>query len=167
MTLTYRQALGVPGRSHCLLRRHRGPGPQLRPSADEPPGLRRGEGSEAAGAGAPGAGVIPRTSRTQLRFVASGCRSRRQIRGTDVPLSTAFGWWQVQGSNLGRLSRRFYREPAARVRHGRSPVGLLRWCSLADLDVSPWLRAASLARLVARVTWGRADGRQDKGESEA
>jgi len=111
--------------------------------------------------------VHPTTSRTQLRFVASGCRSRRQIRGTDVPLSTAFGWWQVQGSNLGRLSRRFYREPAARVRHGRSPVGLLRWCSLADLDVSPWLRAASLARLVARVTWGRADGRQDKGESEA
>src|SRR5215469_14936213 len=32
-----------------------------------------------------------------------------QARGAVAPLSWCFVWWQVQGSNLGRRSRRFYR----------------------------------------------------------
>jgi hypothetical protein len=40
---------------------------------------------------------------------ASSCTGREQARDTIAPLSWCFGWWQVQGSNLGRLSRRFYR----------------------------------------------------------
>jgi hypothetical protein len=51
----------------------------------------------------------PTTSRRRLHFVASGCMPRTRVRGTEVPPNSAFGWWQVQGSNLGRLSRRFYR----------------------------------------------------------
>ena len=53
--------------------------------------------------------VYPTTSRIQVPSVASGCMPQRRSRGTEVPLSSAFDWWQVQGSNLGRLSRRFYR----------------------------------------------------------
>src|SRR5215471_603294 len=37
---------------------------------------------------------------------ASGCIGREQARGAVASLSWCFGWWQVQGSNLGRLSRR-------------------------------------------------------------
>ena len=39
--------------------------------------------------------------------VASGRTGREQARGSVAPLSWCFVWWQVQGSNLGRRSRRF------------------------------------------------------------
>jgi hypothetical protein len=51
--------------------------------------------------------AYPTTSRIRVPSVASGCMPQRRSRGTEVPLSSAFDWWQVQGSNLGRLSRRF------------------------------------------------------------
>ncbi len=58
----------------------------------------------------------PTTSRTRLRFVASGCMSQTRGRGTEAPLSCGFDWWQVMGSNHRRLSRRFYRELSATLR---------------------------------------------------
>ena len=41
--------------------------------------------------------------------MALGCMAQTKVRGTEAPLSCSFDWWQVQDSNLGRRSRRFYR----------------------------------------------------------
>jgi hypothetical protein len=52
--------------------------------------------------------VYPTNSGRQRLLVASGCMPYRRVRDAGASLSWGFRWWQVQGSNLGRLSRRFY-----------------------------------------------------------
>jgi hypothetical protein len=53
--------------------------------------------------------VYPTTSGRRRLLVASGCMAWRRVRDAGASLSWGYCWWQVQGSNLGRLSRRFYR----------------------------------------------------------
>jgi hypothetical protein len=57
-------------------------------------------------------GFIPRMSHGYRHLAArSGVWLHRPgtSQGRHSALSWCFVWWQVQGSNLGRLSRRFYR----------------------------------------------------------
>ncbi len=51
--------------------------------------------------------VYPTTSGRRRLLVALSCRPWRRVRDAEESLSWGHYWWQVQGSNLGRLSRRF------------------------------------------------------------
>jgi hypothetical protein len=55
----------------------------------------------------------PATTGKRRHPVTSSCASVDDVRHCEGSLNWCFSWWQVQGSNLGRLSRRFYRETAA------------------------------------------------------
>ncbi len=52
--------------------------------------------------------VYPVTTDKRPLKAASGCTPLKRRRGPEGPLTCCYCWWQVQGSNLRRLSRQFY-----------------------------------------------------------